>query len=382
MKKIVEKNKCTGCTACQNVCPKNAIKMVENFEGFKYPIIDQNKCINCGLCKKTCPVLNTKSNYSMNKCFVGYAKNSEYRINSSSGGIFTIIANYFLENNGIVIGATFTEQKKLKHVAITDKKDLNKLKGSKYLQSDLESIFKYVKDELSSHKVLFVGTPCQVAGLKAYIKNDNSNLFCIDLICHGVPSQKLFSKYISELEEKNNDKITNYNFRDKKTGWESYSNTITFKDKIISEVNYDNEYMKIFLSNIALRNSCYNCNFKLGNKYSDITLGDFWGIKKFHPEMYNKEGVSAIIINTEKGLSIFDLVNKNLNYKECEISEILSENSSLNYSSEIHSKRDAFFEELDTHDITSLSRKYTSKPLYTRIIKKIKRYVKKIIKLK
>ena len=200
MEEIVSKNKCTGCTACMNVCPKNAISMVTDKCGFKYPIIDEKKCIDCGLCKKTCPILNKKNNLSINKCYAAYSKNDEYSIHSSSGGIFPIIANYILDNNGIVIGAAFDKKMNLNHVAITKKKEIDKLRGSKYLQSDLGDIFKYVKENLKTKKILFVGTPCQIAGLKAYIKNDYDNLICIDLICHGVPSPKLFQKYIKELE--------------------------------------------------------------------------------------------------------------------------------------------------------------------------------------
>lgn len=375
MEEIVSKNKCTGCTACATICPKKAITLVEDNEGFKHPIIDKEKCINCGLCKKTCPVLNTKENKAINECYVAYNKDDKEKEKASSGAIFSLVANYILDNNGIVIGAAFDNDNKLNHIAVTKKEELDILKGSKYLQSNLNNIFSFVKENIKDKKILFVGTPCQVAGLKAVVKNDN--LLCLDIVCHGVPSPKLFEKYIKELEEENNDKLINYNFRDKSTGWDTYSNTAKFKNSQKTELAKDNNYMKLFLSDIALRESCYNCNFKIGNKYSDITLGDFWGIKNYYPEMYNKKGVSAIIINTEKGQEIFNELKNNLEYKECKLEKIISGNPSLKESGKYPQKREEFFKELDKKNIEYLSGKYQRK---ISLFRKIKNKIKKIIK--
>ena len=380
MEEIVSKNKCTGCTACKNICPKNAISMKVGYDGFLYPEIDQSKCINCGLCKKTCPVINTKSNESINKCYVGYAKDEDIRFNSSSGGIFTLLANYVLDNNGIVIGAAFDENNKLNHIAITNKEGLEKLRGSKYLQSGLNEIFSFVKDTVKTNKVLFVGTPCQVAGLKAFIKNDYNNLICVDIICHGTPSPKLFDKYVKELESKNG-KLLNYNFRDNSTGWDSYSNTMKYEDKKVSERNNENKYMRLFLSNIALRQSCYNCNFKLGNKYSDITLGDFWGVKNYYPEMYNDKGVSCIIINTKLGTELFDNIKNICEYKECKLEEIVLGNPSIKEPCKLPQKREEFFSEIDNYSINDLTNKYVKKSsIIKRIYRKSKDAIKRVIK--
>ncbi len=359
MEQVLEKNRCTGCTACMNICPKNAIVMKEGKDGFKYPFIDNNKCINCKLCQKICPVINTRENASLNTCYLAYNKKIEEILSSSSGAIFSAIANFILDSGGVVIGAALVNNK-LKHIVIEKKEDLFKLKGSKYLQSDLNDMFKYVKENIKHKKVLFAGTPCQVAGLKAFIKNDNDNLYCIDLICHGVPSPKLFSKYIKELESQENSKLKDYNFRNKETGWVTYSNRITFENNNnISELASQNDYMKLFLSDNALRESCYNCNFKFGNKYSDITLGDFWGVQDYYPKTYNKKGTSAVIINTKKGNILFNQIKGSLIYQNCNIEEILNGNPSLSKSAVLTETRKDFFDDLEQLSITALSKKYS-----------------------
>lgn len=372
MEKIVDKNKCTGCTACMNICPTGAISMKEDNEGFKYPTIDQKKCINCGLCKRTCPVINTSSNESLNESFIGYNKNEEIRLKSSSGGIFSILANYVLDNSGIVIGAAFIDNK-LKHIAIEKKEYLYKLRSSKYLQSNLEDIFKYIKNNIKNKKILFTGTPCQTAGLKAFLKKDYDNLICIDVVCHGVPSPLLFSKYVSELEKENNDKLINYDFRDKSKGWTPYLNSAKFKNKTVKTKAIDNPYMKLFLSDVALRESCFNCNFKLGNKYSDITLGDFWGVNNYYPEMNDNKGISAIIINTEKGKEIFKNISNDIIFKECKLEEIVNGNPSLKYSGKYPTNRKKFFNDFDKYTTVELSKKYSKKnKLYKKVMRKIK----------
>lgn len=370
MKDIIEKKLCTGCTTCMNICPKKAISFEKNEEGFKYPVIDQSKCINCGLCKKRCPVINKKKNISVNKCYAGYNNDSIERLNSSSGAIFSIIANYVLEDGGIVVGAAFDSNNKLKHVAIDSKNKLDQLKKSKYLQSDLGNIFEYIKEQLKERKVLFVGTPCQVAGLKSFI--DSSNLITIDLFCHGVPSPKLFRKYIEEIEHKYNDKLIDYDFRDNCTGWENYSNKAIFRKNEIITNKRNNDYMKLFLSDVALRESCYNCNFKLGNKYSDITLGDFWGIKDIYSEMYMRDGVSAIIINTNVGIRIFDTIKNKITYRECTLNDIIVGNPMLEISTKRPSDRELFFNDLDNKNFHILTKKYVKKDS---IIKKFRRKI-------
>ena len=356
MDNIVNLNKCTGCSACYNVCPKHAIKMVRDEEGFLIPNIDNELCINCGLCKKKCPVINKKSNFSLNECYAGYSKRESIK-KSSSGGIFGVIATYILKSNGAVIGACL-ENDELKHIVIEKKEDLNKVRGSKYLQSDISSVYKFIRNNIKEKLILFVGTPCQVAGIKSVFDSKYENLICIDLFCHGVPSLKVFEKYLNELEREHNDIVIGYDFRSKQESWENYKNVIYFKTKKIEMNYYDNPYMKLFLNNISLRKSCYNCNFKLGNKYSDLTLGDFWGIKSFHPDIYNSSGVSAVIVNTEKGLKILNKILDQCTFKKCSIREILTFNKSLKKSAPRNKKREKFFKKLNSMTIKEMSSKY------------------------
>lgn len=380
MEKVLDRNRCMGCSACMNICPVGAISMIRDEEGFLHPEIDQSKCIKCGACKKTCPVINTHENETINECYACYSKDDELKSKSSSGGIFGEVSNLVLENRGIVIGAAFDENNKLKHIAITKKEDLKLLQGSKYLQSDLKNMFKYIKENVNSKLILFVGTPCQVAGLKASLRQEFDNLITMDIICHGVPSPKLFDNYVEYLESHEKEQLVNYNFRDKKTGWDTYSNTATFKSKKKTQYANENDYMKLFLSDNALRKSCYNCNFKLGNKYSDITLGDFWGIKNVKAEMYDKKGVSAVVINTLKGKKMFEEITNNLVYEKCSINDIVKYNPSLKISSKRPIGRDTFFKDLDELSINALVKKYCHVKWINKVKTKIKNQVKKVLK--
>lgn len=378
MEEIISKSFCTGCGCCCNVCPKNAISMKIDNDGFRYPVIAKEKCVDCGLCKKKCPVFSKTKAKEINECYAAYNKNDEVLMLSSSGGIFYLLALSILKENGIVIGAMF-DNNKLVHMIVDNKKDLVKLMGSKYLQSNMDDIYKKVKIEVQSRKILFVGTPCQVAGLKSYVGEDNENLICVDLICHGVPSSKLFIKYINELEEKNNGTLKKYNFRDKSTGWDNYSVSMDFENISKIELARDNCYMKLYLSNLALRESCYNCNFKLGNKFSDITLGDYWSVHKFHKEFYNKKGVSAVIINTKKGEKFFDTIKKDIRYLETSLDNIVYGNPCLKKSCNKPSKREGFLIDINNYNCQELCKKYCKIPFYRNVIIKLKSIIKSII---
>lgn len=324
MIKITDKALCSGCEACANVCPKRCINMCADEKGFAYPSVDSEKCVQCGLCEKICPILNPQENTREKTAFAAYNTNETVRKASSSGGLFGKFAEEALSRNGVVCGAAFSEDfKSVWHVCIEKKEDLPVLYGSKYLQSRIGEVYKSVENFLKDGRfVLFVGTSCQAAGLKAYLRKDYENLLTADVICHGVPSPKVWSDYATDKENERRARISEVSFRDKRCGWDKSVVAISFDNGnefwIRSAKDY---YIKGFLSNLYLRDSCYECRFKGEKVLSDITLGDFWGVENILPNFSDNKGCSAVILNTEKGKSFFeglksDLVTEPVSYKD------------------------------------------------------------------
>lgn len=348
-KEITHKNRCTGCMACLNACPKDAIKIVQDKEGFLHPEIDKEKCTKCGLCKKICPMnQDYKCNIEDPKAYAVINKNEEERINSSSGGFISVIAQEVLNDNGVIYGVAL-EENEAKHIRIDNKNDLYKIMGSKYLQSKIDLILREVKEDLENgKKVLFTGTPCQIEGLKSYLNKEYSNLICLSVICHGVPSPEIFKRY---LEEKGN--ISNIAFKDKKTGWRKYSIKYSYENGKIEFNKYNEDpYMKGFLKNYFLRESCYNCQARFDNKNrADIIVGDFWGIENVFPEMDDDKGISALILNSEKAINIFEKLKDKLIYRETNIDDISKANPVLTKSVKYTKNRDLFFELIKNNQI-------------------------------
>lgn len=346
----VEKD-CYGCFACQNICPNNAIFFEYNNDGFLYPQINIEKCTNCGLCKNVCPSLVNNFNNNKNpKCFVFLAED-EIRVNCSSGGVFPILAKYFIDNKGYVAGAVWNSDATVSHIVSSDIEDIEKMKNSKYLQSNMGNCYSETKRLLNDNKlVLFTGTPCQIAGLKSFLKNDYENLYCVDIICHGVPSPKVFQKYIKETIEGNNEKWINTNFRSKENGW-SY-NSITRHATTNATINIENNsdiYMRGFLKNLYLRKTCTNCKFQTIPRQGDITIGDFWKISEYNTSLDDNKGTSAILINNSKGDFLFNILNSNAKLiKEVPIKHAIKGNPCLVSSSKEHKDRKLFFEQFNT----------------------------------
>lgn len=306
---IKDKAACCGCAACVQVCPKQCIGFNEDLEGFRYPTVDENLCIRCGLCEKVCPIICDKEPQIPIKAYA--AKNKDYHVRqqSSSGGIFTLIANKIVSNRGVVFGATFDEDWEVEHRYADDLHGIAAFRGSKYLQSRIEDNYKKVEEFLhQGRQVLFSGTPCQIAGLKSFLRKAYDKLFTVDVICHGVPSPLVWRKYIKEIAEST--KITDVNFRSKYESWKKYNVVIRGNDKtIVNQPFYENVFMKGFLSDIYLRPSCHECSFKKGCSGSDITLGDFWGVENYLPKFDDDKGVSAIIVNTDRGMDLIESLN-------------------------------------------------------------------------
>lgn len=322
MIQIIDKNTCCGCAACIQKCPKQCIDLVEDFEGFLYPKVNQNLCIDCGLCEKVCPIINQGTEREPLQVYAAKNKDEKIRMESSSGGIFSLLAEEVLRDNGVVFGAKFNANWEVVHAYTETCEGLAAFRGSKYVQSRVGDTFKQAEIFLKQgRKVLYSGTPCQIAGLKLFLRKEYENLLTIDFICHGVPSPKVFDRYINELIthkniiEKNaippyhskKDIIKSISFRNKALGWRKFSFTFTFFNKedkknpiAFSEPLNKNLFMRGFLADLYLRPSCYACPAKCFKSGSDITIADFWGIQNVSINFDDDKGVSSIMVNTKE----------------------------------------------------------------------------------
>lgn len=323
------KEDCCGCTACLSACPKNAIQMVEDEKGYLYPTIDKNLCIGCNICEKVCPLKIENNKLSFTQAAYGVKnKDNEERNRSSSGSVFIEIAKAVLSENGVVFGVEMDSNFIVYHSWANTLEESRKFQGSKYVQSIKGNAYSKVKEYLmDGKKVLFTGTPCEVAGLKKYLGKDYNNLLTIDIICHGVPSQKLLQKFINKKEKDFKSKIKSLTFRDKKFGWRNQEIHINFEnDKDYHAPIWEDEFYRLFTSNYILRESCYVCHFANMNRPGDITIGDFWNIKNVKEDFEDTLGISSILVNTEKGADLFDSIKSDFNYFNCDFNEITQPN--------------------------------------------------------
>ena len=346
---IKDKSKCSGCHACYSVCPKRCIEMKSDEEGFQYPFVEQTQCINCGLCDKVCPITHPIECNSTD--VVGYAakaKDDNIRMNSSSGGIFYLLASYVINNGGVVFGAALDKQCRVKHICIDSKKYIIRLQRSKYVQSEIGDSFINAKRFLDDGKlVLFTGTPCQIAGLYSFLSREYDNLYTQDIACMGVPSPLVWEKYKEHIGDLEKATVKNVNYRDKTTGWKDYSIRISLDNGENHAVNHnENMYMQDFLLKYDLRPSCYDCKFKGIKRCSDITLADFWGIGHVLPDFYDDKGVSFVVLQSEKGKRIFEEISDNIVYRKTDLNEATKYNSAIVESVLLPYERKAFFRNL------------------------------------
>lgn len=333
MVNIQDKSACCGCAACVQVCPKQCIGFNEDNEGFRYPAVDVDACIDCGLCEKVCPITCHKGPRKPVTVYAAKNNDDVVRQQSSSGGVFTLLAREVISGGGVVFGAAFDEFWEVVHRYAEDLEGLTAFMGSKYLQSRIGDSYKKAEEFLRIGKrVLFSGTPCQVAGLKSFLRKDYDELLTVEVICHGVPSPLVWRTYIKDISVDQN--ISEINFRSKRESWKRYSVVIRSKDrKILDQPFYENPYMKGFLSDIYLRPSCHACSFKSGSSGSDITLGDFWGVENYLPKFDDDKGVSAVIVNTERGRVLIESLN--LDKRDVSYENVLKGNPSLEESAKI-----------------------------------------------
>lgn len=343
---------CYGCTACKNICPKNAISMKENEKGFYVPEVDEDKCINCNLCKKICKEQIDK--HKINKVFLLKNKNDFQHLHSQSGGAFSSFSDWILGNNGVVFGVRMNENNEGEFFKASSKEERDLMHGSKYMQVPLNSIFKDIIEEIKNKKVLFVGTPCQVAGLKKYIKTKKinaDNLFTIDLICHGTPSVKVWRAVIKNIE-KTNGKVKQAIFRDKvQTGWGGSLSSF-YCDKKIS----DKTFCRIFFTDLCLNDSCYTCEYASKERVSDITIGDAWGVKEKNPEFYDTRGVSIVLVNTIKGEEWLSSIRDNIDLLEVPEEKYIQKN--MSEPSKPHRNVEEFWNDFNNKSFNFIKKKY------------------------
>jgi len=376
MMNIIEKTQCTGCTACAMLCPCECIQMIKDDEGFLYPEVDATKCIQCGICREKCPVLRKEKRISCKEtyAYAAWAKNDVIRAKSSSGGVFSLIASWIFQHKGIVVGAGVDKDFSVKHMSVECEEDLDKLRGSKYMQSVLGQSYGMVKENLKLGKwVLFSGTPCQIAGLYQYLGCNYERLITQDIVCHGVPSPDIWEEYLLYQKEKNKrSEIIGIDFRDKRTGWKGYSITIEFDDNVeYSSIASKDLMMKAFLKDLCLRPSCYRCEFKQHVKQSDITLADFWGIENVVPDWDDDKGVSLVMINSEKGKWIFSEIKEQVVCSEVDRGEALKYNPSAIRSSKKPENREKFIRCVKEDGFRNAANKYLRQSILKRIKKKI-----------
>ena len=305
---IVEPQKCCGCSACIYICPKHSISFQEDRDGFLYPKVDLETCIDCGLCEKVCPMINQESECLPLATYAAKNDNETVRLRSSSGGIFTLLAESVIGEGGVVFGARFNEDWEVVHDYTDTIEGLEPFRGSKYVQSCMGESYMLVENFLKAdRKVMFTGTPCQIAGLRKFLRKGYNTLLTVEVVCHGAPAPLVWRTYLNnEITRCGTDLsgVEGINFRDKLTGWKTYSLSVKLSKNIVSSsLSKDNDYMRAFLSNLSLRKSCYNCPAKSGKSGADITIGDFWGIENIRPEIDDDKGLSLVLVNSPKGMA-------------------------------------------------------------------------------
>jgi len=379
---ITEKEKCTGCSACKTICPQKAIKLAPDSLGFLYPEIEKEKCVDCGLCVKICPVNGKTAENEITETLGAINKNEEIRLKSSSGGIFDLFAREIISENGVVFGVILDENQNAIFTKVYSVEQLEPLYGSKYVQASANNIYAECKNELEAgKKVLFSGTPCQIGGLRSYLKKDYENLVCIDFICHGVPSPALWQKYVKYQEDNFSSQVVKTSFRHKNCGWKKFSLKLVFANSSEYLVTLDKDkYLQLFLKDNCLRESCYNCYAKGIKRFSDITIADFWGIQNILPQLDDDKGTSVVCLNSEKGKVLFTIISEKIKSVPFDKTILIKRQKSLTQSCKRTETRALFENEFIQSDIDTLYRKFGRDPLKKRIRKKLSRIKNSLLK--
>ena len=369
---ISDKTLCCGCTACVTAGPAQCVVMRRDREGFDYPFVNSpDLCINCGKCEKVCPILNPPKENTPECVYA--ARVSEYVDGSSSGGVFPYVAQKLISDDGVVYGAVLEDDMRVGHCEASDMEGVARMRGSKYVQSDLYSTFDEVQEYLKEgRKVLFTGTPCQVAGLKSYLGKPYEELYTVDFACHGVPAPGLWDKYVRALEKQSGTPVKHVRFRDKSHGWRHYH----FAANEQSVPYVKDPYMALFVQDMTLRPSCYNCGLRKGRSGSDLTLADLWNVNEAVPEFNDDRGTSAVFVNTVKGRKLIE----GLDLKQIPIEMAIKDNGGFASPSQIPPKRDEFFKGIHSaDDLVRYMKSYViRKPLYERIYRSLRAWLSEV----
>lgn len=357
MIEVIDNKMCYGCGSCVASCPNKCIELVIDSEGFLYPIVNKAKCTQCNLCEKKCPMISDRT--EQKKSISAYAainNDDNARRDSSSGGIFTVLAQFVIKNKGVIFGAAYDRDFTVKHILIEDEKELFLLRGSKYVQSDMHEVFESVKSILETGRfVLFTGTACQVEALETFLDKEYNNLLTVDVLCHGVPSPYIWRKYVLFQEECAGARLKSVNFRDKRFGWNLYSIKMVFENgKIYSKVGAKDIYIQMFLKNLTLRPSCYSCKYRTLKRSSDLTIGDLWGAYSKVPKMDDDKGLSLVLINSNKGKTNIENIKDMISYKKLNPREFLPDSYENQKIISIPKLRRHFFEDASSKSITDL----------------------------
>lgn len=387
MIELKRKQNCSGCTACMSVCPKSCITMAEDSEGFIYPVTDRDVCINCNACNRVCPVLKLQKDKASTafsaetKAYAAYITDEKIRLSSSSGGVFTALASATICAGGVVYGAAWNNDE-VRHIKVESLPDISLLRGSKYVQSSIGGIFREIREYLKhGRKVLFSGTPCQVAGLKSFLKQVE-NLILVEVACHGAPSPKALQKYFEEIHNQYSYGLK-LDFRSKPDGnWQDYKVTAHIDGRyFFFENQKENVFMKGFLRELYSRPICHDCPFKSGASGADITLADFWGIENVLPDFPYKPGVNLVLTHTEKGDILFATLPEVI-FSEVSVSEAIKRNSALKRSEAPHPERMYFFRNIEKYRFTELVEKCIGLRAMTRFRLRLNAYMKKLAVIK
>ena len=383
---LASKKLCTGCSACYASCGRGAISMVADAEGFLQPVIDEAKCVNCGLCEKACPVLSKLPLRTPLAVYAAKAKDEELRMKSSSGGVFSLLARAVIADGGIVFGAGFDHADwHVMHKSAENEEELEDLRGSKYVQSEMGDVFRCVKAELAKNrKVLFSGTPCQIAGLRLFLGKPYGNLLLVDVVCHAAPSPLVWKKFLEKrllaVTESSLSSIKRISFRRKNCGWKRFSLSLRFANdkEYLADLTKDT-FLRGFLSELYNRPSCHNCHSRELKSASDLTIADYWRVHEKMPEMDDDKGTSLVLVNTAKGETAFKCIEDCISTRASDYGDAIRTNPAIVRSSPPNKKRSQFFKACHTRDFDRLVIRMIRRPLWRRVGSVIKRVLKRVL---